>query len=114
MTETIKTKTRSLTIVDVVILSIGWLIILFVSSYDVYWSVRLADTLPKEELNPQGIWLMKIGGVSFFMAMKFLGTTAVLAVIPFFCIYKQWWGYSIMLSLVALQSWLFYMLTFAT
>ena len=113
---TIKTK-RPKTI-SVIVNCIGcilWLVIASVSAYDVYWSIKLSDTLCDNELNPMGVWLIDQdgGSVALFMAMKFLGTSIVLGVIPLAFLFKRWWGSTILASLAIFQCWVFYMLTFA-
>jgi|TARA_R110000824_G_scaffold120382_5_gene275691 hypothetical protein len=49
-------------------------VIVLASAVDVYWAIKVQDSL--HELNPVGRWLIKIGGgdVALFMACKLLGT----------------------------------------
>lgn len=49
-----------------------WLFVGFVECYDVYWSIKLQETLYGNELNPIGRFLISLDGgdVALFMTMK--------------------------------------------
>lgn len=89
-----------------------WAVVWIVSAVDVYWSIYLGDTLHRNELNPIGRWLIALdnGNVALFMAVKFLGTTFVLAILPLIFIYRKDIGYAITCGLGSLMCGLFYFL----
>lgn len=68
-----------------------WLVILFVSSVDIYWSIKVQDQLLKNELNPIGrsLIIMDDGDVALFMAVKSFGTMLALAFLILLHIYYR-------------------------
>ena len=58
-----------------------WIFIALVEIYDVYLSIKLADFLYENELNPIGKYLIKIddGDVALFMAFKIGAIISVLS-----------------------------------
>ena len=61
-----------------------WLFVGFVEAYDVYWSVKLQDTLYENELNPIGKFLISSdnGDVALFMALKVAAIILILGSLP--------------------------------
>lgn len=68
-----------------------WLFVGFVECYDIYWSIKLADTLYQNELNPIGKLLIQLddGNVAFFMTLKIMIMGLVLTTIPLLFKVKQ-------------------------
>ena len=66
-----------------ILYSILWWVIAIVSCVDLYWAIHIRNTLVELELNPLGIYLMKLGGLELFMALKMLGTILVLFVLSY-------------------------------
>jgi hypothetical protein len=62
----------------------AWLFIGLVEAYDVYWSVKLQDTLYENELNPIGKFLISLdnGDVALFMALKVAAIILILGSLP--------------------------------
>ena len=61
-----------------------WLFVIVVAAIDVYFAIKLQDSLLEFELNPIGKALINLdgGSVALFMAMKFFGTVIALAAVP--------------------------------
>tara|TARA_Y100000310_G_C20158933_1_gene568233 strand:- start:107 stop:511 length:405 start_codon:yes stop_codon:yes gene_type:complete len=66
-----------------ILYSILWWVIAIVSCIDLYWAIRIRDSLPELELNPLGVYLMELGGLELFMALKMLGTILVLFILSY-------------------------------
>ena len=58
-----------------------WWAIAIVSCIDLYWAIRIRETLLELELNPIGLFLLRIGGIELFMALKMFGTILVLFIL---------------------------------
>ena len=56
----------------------------FVECYDVYWSIKLQETLYQNEINPIGAFLISLDGgdVALFMAMKVMTIVVILGTLP--------------------------------
>jgi len=63
---------------------ITWLFVGFVEAYDVYWSIKLQDTLYDNELNPIGKFLMSSddGDIALFMSLKVAAIILILGSLP--------------------------------
>lgn len=61
-----------------------WLFVGFVECYDIYWSIKLQDTLYNDELNPVGRFLLSLDGgdVALFMAIKVAVIMLILGILP--------------------------------
>jgi len=61
-----------------------WLFVIIVAAIDVYFAIKLQDSLLEFELNPIGKVLITMddGSVALFMASKFFGTVVALAAVP--------------------------------
>jgi len=61
-----------------------WLFVIVVAAIDVYFAIKLQDSLIEHELNPIGRMLINIdgGSVALFMALKFFGTVVALSAVP--------------------------------
>jgi hypothetical protein len=61
-----------------------WLFVIIVAAIDVYFAIKLQDSLIEHELNPIGRMLINIdnGSVALFMALKFFGTVVALSAVP--------------------------------
>ena len=62
-------------------------VIAVISCVDLYWAIRIGDVLLDFELNPLGVYLMELGGLSLFMAAKMLGTILSLSIL--YWLYKR-------------------------
>ena len=84
----------------ITLFAIGWLFSNIACATDVYWSIKTQDVLIETEENPVGRWLIHAddGSVALFMALKFLGTTIAMSVIPLLYLHKRWMGYSAMFT----------------
>ena len=58
-----------------------WWAIAIVSCIDLYWAIRIRETLLELELNPIGLFLLRIGGIELFMALKMFGTILVVFIL---------------------------------
>jgi hypothetical protein len=63
---------------------LAWLFVGFVECYDVYWSIKLQDTLYGNELNPIGRFLISLDGgdIALFMTMKVAAIILILGMLP--------------------------------
>ena len=88
--------------------------IVFVQAYDMYWSIKLQDTLMQFELNPMGVWLMEIddGSVALFMSTKLFGTFLALAILAALCHYKFQLGFLACCALICSQGFLLWFLNY--
>jgi len=75
--------TRSTSIQRAIFLLV-WLFVGFVECYDIYWSIKLQETLYGNELNPVGRFLISLDGgdVALFMAMKVAIILLILGTLP--------------------------------
>ena len=60
-----------------------WFSIATVSCIDLYWAIRIRETLLELELNPIGVFLLRVGGIELFMALKMFGTILVLFILSY-------------------------------
>jgi len=69
-----------------IIYALLWITIAAVSSIDIYWSVRLHESLSDLELNPLGQLIMEADNenVALFMGLKTFGTFLVLGFLIIF------------------------------
>ena len=76
-----------------------WAIVCYVAAVDVYYSIHTQSTLLQDELNPMGVWLIRLdgGSIGLFMACKLAGTSFVLCIVPLLFLYRRWLGYFVML-----------------
>lgn len=91
-----------------------WILVCAVAAVDVYWSIRLSNSLREHELNPIGCWLIHIdgGSIALFMSLKFCGTTIALSIMPLlFFLYDFKIGYFVMVGVAAFMAALFCFLT---
>ena len=77
-------KKSSLTSISRSIFFLAWFFVAFVEVYDVYWSIKLQDSLIENELNPIGSFLLSLDGgdVALFMAMKVSAIIMILGSLP--------------------------------
>ncbi len=66
-----------------ILYSILWWVIAIVSCIDLYWAIHIRDSLLELELNPLGVYLIKLGGLELFMALKMFGTILVLSILSY-------------------------------
>lgn len=99
--------------VEGVIYTILWIIIALVSSIDIYWSVRLHETLSESELNPLGQIIMYADNknVSLFMGVKTFGTFLVLGFLAIFYGIKRRMAWGVITGVFLFQLWLLFFLT---
>ena len=99
--------------VEGVIYTILWMIIALVSSIDIYWSVRLHETLSESELNPLGQIIMYADNknVSLFMGFKTFGTFLVLGFLAIFYGIKRRMAWGVITGVFLFQLWLLFFLT---
>ena len=85
--------------------TVGIIVILMVSAYDVYLSIKLQDLLPETEKNPVGRWLIQIDNqdVALFMAAKLFGTGLAIHLLGLLRHYKLKILKPVMASIVLLQ-----------
>jgi hypothetical protein len=64
----------------------------FVEVYDIYWSIKLQETLYNNELNPIGKWLIELddGSVALFMAVKTTLCIILMVGLIFLAMVKKW------------------------
>jgi hypothetical protein len=62
----------------------------FVECYDVYWSIKLQDTLYGDEVNPFGRFLIDLddGSVALFMAFKVSALAVLVSSLPILCFFR--------------------------
>lgn len=94
------------------VFAICFLIITFVASVDVYWSVKLADHLLEAEQNPIGVWLIQTGGVALFMACKLFGTVLAMSFLTLLWNRRSDICLAVIVPLSLLALWLFYYLNY--
>ena len=77
-------KKSSLTSISRSLFFLAWFFVAFVEVYDVYWSIKLQDSLVANELNPIGSFLLSLDGgdVALFMAMKVSAIIMILGSLP--------------------------------
>lgn len=65
------------------LLTILWIFIACTCAIDVYFSVRLAKSLPEMEMNPIGRWLLRLdgGSAALFMSVKWLTNLLMLLIL---------------------------------
>ena len=82
------------------------MIIGLVGAIDVYWSIKTADHLNENELNPVGRWLIKFdnGSVATFMGIKVFTMTLALGILILLRKYKH--GWIVTTALLIFQFWL--------
>ena len=85
---------------------IMWLAIGVISSIDLYWSIVYQSQLYEIELNPLGRFLIAMdnGQVSLFMAVKMLGTIAVLGALVVLYHWRRSTAWPVMTSIFVFQS----------
>ena len=76
-----------------------------VSSIDLYWSIKLSESLIEIEKNPFGILLMRADndGVALFMALKFFCTCMVAAFLVSLYYYRKKIAWCVIISLSIFQ-----------
>ncbi len=86
----------------------------FVQAYDMYWAIKLQESLYQNELNPIGRWLIAAddGDVSLFMAAKLISTVLVLSLASFLCIKNYRIGLITCCALSAFQGFLLWFLNY--
>jgi len=92
-----------------------------VSLYDIYLTIRYAESLQQYEANPVGRWLMGLDAlargecpdVSLFVGCKTFGTLVVLAVLALLVVRFARFGHPIAMGVSLFQISLGYFLTFA-
>ncbi len=90
-------------------------VILSVSVYDTYWTLKMREIIATTEENPLGVWLMNVdnGDVSLFITCKMAGTILVILFLVFYYLFgtrrMAWLCTS---GLMCFQIWLFMYLTF--
>ena len=92
--------------------AIMWLAIGFISSIDLYWSVKNQHIMLCNEQNPVGRYLMRLddGDVALFMGIKMAGTTLALGFLIFLYHYKRTYAWISIVSLTVGQFFLLYYL----
>lgn len=86
----------------------------FVQAYDMYWAIKLRESLYANELNPVGRWLIKVDGgdVSLFMALKLIGTVLTLSIISLLCVRRYQIGLVVCCAFAAFQGFLLWFLNY--
>jgi hypothetical protein len=90
-----------------------WLMIAMVSSVDIYWSVRLHESLAESELNPLGQIIMHAdsANIALFMGLKTFGTFLVLGFLTIFYKMKRRMAWGVIVGVFLFQMWLLFFLT---
>ena len=90
-----------------------WLMIAVVSSIDIYWSVRLHESLAESELNPLGQIIMDVDNknIALFMGLKTLGTFLVLGFLIIFYNIRRKMAWGAITGVFLFQVWLLFFLT---
>ena len=90
-----------------------WLMIAMVSSVDIYWSVRLHESLAESELNPLGQVIMYADNknVALFMGLKTFGTFLVLGFLGVFYKMRRRMAWAVISGVFIFQMWLLFFLT---
>mgnify|MGYP003631104675 CR=1 FL=1 len=91
-----------------IIYFIFWLSIAAISCIDLYWAIRIRESLLQLELNPIGIFLLKAGGIELFMALKMFGTILVLFILYFLYMNNRKLAWCVTTVLFILQGMLCY------
>ena len=88
--------------------------ILSISALDLYLIIRFQNVLIHEEKNIVGIWLIKLdsGSVALFSALKMFGTCLSLMIWKKILISNHKYGFTIGISILAFQIFLFCWLLF--
>ena len=83
-----------------------------VSAYDMYWAIKLQDSLYANELNPMVRWLMRLDGgdVALAMSLKMIGTITALSLTTLICIRRFSVGFIVCCSLALFQAFLLWFL----
>ena len=91
-----------------------WIWIAFVSSFDVYLTIRLEDVIKESEQNPIARAIMEYDdwNVSKFIGIKMFCTIFVLGVLTATYFFSKKHAYSIILSIALFQTILIWYLTF--
>ena len=85
-------------------------VIAVISCVDLYWAIRIGDVLLDFELNPLGVYLMEVGGLALFMAVKMFGTILSLFILYWLYKRKPKMSWCVIIPVVLLQISLFYYL----
>ena len=85
-----------------------WWAIAIVSCIDLYWAIRIRETLLELELNPIGLFLLRIGGIELFMALKMFGTILVLFILYYLYVNNRKLAWCVTTALFILQGILCY------
>lgn len=90
-----------------------WLMIAAVSSIDIYWSVRLHESLAESELNPLGQIIMNVDNtnIALFMGLKTFGTFLVLGFLAIFYKMRRRMAWGVISGVFLFQMWLLFFLT---
>ena len=88
--------------------------ILSISALDLYLIIRFQNVLVYEEKNLVGVWLIKLdsGSVALFSAVKMFGTCLSLMIWKMILIGNHKCGFTIGISILAFQMFLFCWLLF--
>jgi len=96
-----------------IIYALLWITIAAVSSIDIYWSVRLHESLSDLELNPLGQLIMEADNenVALFMGLKTFGTFLVLGFLIIFYRLRRRLAWGVIIGVFLFQVWLLFFLT---
>jgi len=96
-----------------IIYALLWITIAAVSSIDIYWSVRLHESLSELELNPLGQLIMEADNenVALFMGLKTFGTFLVLGFLIIFYRMNRKLSWGVIIGVFLFQVWLLFFLT---
>ena len=96
-----------------IIYAVLWITIAAVSSIDIYWSVRLHESLSDLELNPLGQLIMEADNenVALFMGLKTFGTFLVLGFLIIFYRLRRRLAWGVIIGVFLFQVWLLFFLT---
>lgn len=96
-----------------IIYALLWITIAAVSSIDIYWSVRLHESLSELELNPLGQLIMEADNenIALFMGLKTFGTFLVLSFLIIFYRVNRKLSWGVIIGVFLFQVWLLFFLT---
>ena len=103
---------KTVTLQEILGLVSLWLFVAIVAAIDFYASIKLQDTLLRDELNPVGRALIRLddGSVALFMSVKLIGTSIVLGVLPLIYLIHKRVGFMVLIGVTAFQAWLLWFL----